>query len=89
MGSSLSPPLFHFAHFRKVNELGHPGKHSATKPNNAWWRWIGSGQRNPPVITKTADMYCDRLFKIAHFQNRPLLFSTWATGAVLIRPPAI
>jgi hypothetical protein len=75
MGSSLSPPLFHFAHFRKVNELGHPGKHNATKPNNAWWRWIRSGQRNPPVITKTADMHCDRLFKIAHFQTRPLLFS--------------
>jgi hypothetical protein len=78
MGSSLSPPLFHFAHFRKVNELGRPGKHNATKPNNAWWRWIRSGQRNPPGNTKTADMHCDRLFKIAHllkFDHSP----TWAT----------
>jgi hypothetical protein len=79
MGFIAIPALFHFAHFRKVNELGHPGKHNATKPNNAWWRWIRSGQRNAPVIAKTADMRCDRLFKIAHFQNRPLLFSNWVT----------
>jgi hypothetical protein len=52
--------------FEKVNELGHPGTHNATKPNNAWWRWIRSGQRNPPVINKTPEMHCDRLFKIAH-----------------------
>lgn len=32
MGSSLVPALFHFAHFRKVNELGRPGKHNAIKP---------------------------------------------------------
>jgi len=63
------PAPFYFAHFRKVDELGHLGTHNATKPNNAWWRWIRSGQRNPPVITKTADMHCDRLFKIAHFQT--------------------
>src|SRR5437660_12798116 len=49
--------------------------HNATKPNNAWWRWIRSEQRNPPVTTKTADTHCARLFKIAHFQARPLLFS--------------
>jgi len=48
--------------------------------NNAWWRWIRSGQRNPPVITKTADVHCDRLFKIAHFQTRPLLFSNTVIG---------
>ncbi|MHC2282852.1 hypothetical protein ACVME8_009495 [Bradyrhizobium diazoefficiens] len=33
MGSSLSPAPFYFAHFRKVNDLGHLGKHNATKPN--------------------------------------------------------
>jgi hypothetical protein len=50
----------------KLTNLGQPGKHNAAKPNNAWWRWIRSGQRNPPVITKTAHMQCDHLFKIAH-----------------------
>jgi hypothetical protein len=54
----------------KVNELGRPGKHNATKRNNAWWRWIRSGQRNPPVISKTADIHRDRLFKIAHFPTQ-------------------
>ena len=24
--------------------------HNATKPNNAWWRWIRSEQRNTPVM---------------------------------------
>jgi hypothetical protein len=70
MGSALIPALFHFARFRKVNELEHPGKRNATKPNNAWWHWLRSGQRNPPVNAKTAHMHRDRLFKIAHFQTR-------------------
>ena len=56
-----------------------PGKHNTTKRNNAWWRWIRSGQRNPPVISKTADIHCDRLFKIAHFPTRPLVFSNRVT----------
>jgi hypothetical protein len=25
---------------------------NATKLNNAWWRWFGSGPRNPPVIIR-------------------------------------
>ena len=27
-----------------------PKMPNATKLNNAWWRWFGSGPRNPPVI---------------------------------------
>ena len=42
---------------------------NATKPNNAWWRRLGSGPRNPPVMTKTAHTRCDRLSKISHFSN--------------------
>jgi hypothetical protein len=45
---------------------------NATKPNNARWRWFRSGQRNPPVISKTAYMHCDRLFKIEHFSSHAL-----------------
>src|ERR1700732_3550057 len=41
--------------------------HNATKLNSCWWRWIRSGQRNPPVMIKTAHMHCGGLFKIAHF----------------------
>src|SRR5579859_2951147 len=41
-----------FCSFSKVNELGQPRKHNATKPKNAWWRWMRSGQRNPPVLAK-------------------------------------
>src|SRR5690242_18468481 len=52
------PAPFHFAHFWKVNDRL-LGKHNATKPNNAWWRWIRSGQRNPPVICKSAYRCCD------------------------------
>jgi hypothetical protein len=63
-----------FCSLSKADELGHPERHNATKPNNAGWRWIRSGQRNPPVIAKTANMHCGRLFKIAHFQIRPLVF---------------
>jgi hypothetical protein len=74
MKSCAQRLIFCFAHFRKVN--GRPRKHNATKPNNAWWRWTRSGQRNPPVITKTADIHCDRLFKIAHFPTRPLSSET-------------
>jgi hypothetical protein len=25
---------------------------NAPKLNNAWWRWFGSGPRNPPVIIR-------------------------------------
>jgi hypothetical protein len=65
------PAPFCFAHFRKVNELGHPGKHNATKPNNAWWRRIRSGQHNPPVIIKEqicTAVVCSKLltFKLDH-----------------------
>jgi hypothetical protein len=41
--------------------------HNATKLNSCWWRWINSGQRNPPVMIKTAHMHCGGLFKIAYF----------------------
>jgi hypothetical protein len=58
--------------------IGLRGKHNATKPNNAWWRWIRSGQRNPPVICKSARRCCDRLFKIAHVRIKQCCHKTKA-----------
>jgi len=39
---------------------------------------LGPGSANPPVITKQ-HTHCDRLFKIEHFQTRPLRFSNQAS----------
>jgi hypothetical protein len=61
---------FNSAHFVKKR---HAHRNNATRPNAACWRCFSmSGQCNPPVLSKTAHRPCDRLFKIAHLQIRPL-----------------
>ena len=37
-----------------------------TKLNNAQWRWLRAGQRNPPGNDQTSTNALRRLFKIAH-----------------------
>ncbi len=45
--------------------------HNATKPNKCLVALDRSGQRNPPVTTKSARGADDRLVKIAHFELGP------------------
>jgi len=78
--SILQPPrsrrCFILLSFDKVANEGAPESTTPPSSINAWWRWIRSGQRNPPVITSRADMHRDRLFKIAHFDAGPLWSET-------------
>lgn len=60
-------------------------RHNAAKPNNAWRRWIRSGQRNPPVIGITAYLHCVVCSRLLNFKpgtvagNRPFRrFEIWA-----------
>jgi hypothetical protein len=46
--------------------LGHPKMPNAPKLNNAWWRWFGSGPRNPPVIIRLHGSA-----KVHHRKRRP------------------
>jgi hypothetical protein len=64
---------------RAILEAVKATQHNATKLNIAQWRWIRSGQRNPPVaaqIAHTAAIVWSKLhtFKIGHceIQLRPL-----------------
>jgi hypothetical protein len=54
---------------------------ATTKLNNAQWRWLRAGQRNPPAMTKTAQTHCAVCSKLltwgrflghSQIQNRPL-----------------
>jgi hypothetical protein len=75
MGSSLSRRRSILLTFEKLTNWVPQGKHNATKPNNAWWRWIRPGHCNPPVITKTADytaIVCSKLltFQLGHCRQK-------------------
>jgi len=67
LGTTAISALFHFAHHRKVKELGHRKKRNATKLNIDWWRRIRPGQRNPPVTAKRADMRRETCSKLLTF----------------------
>jgi hypothetical protein len=51
-----------------------------TKLNNAQWRLVRAGQRNPPAMTKTSTNAPRRLFKIAHLLGPIFRFKGTATG---------
>jgi hypothetical protein len=59
---------------------------NAPKLNNAWWRWFGSGPRNPPVIIRLhGSAKVHRLVTIAGLRSRE---SALGDGAMaVIGPP--
>jgi hypothetical protein len=60
---------------------------NAPKLNNAWWRWFGSGPRNPPVIIRLhGSAKVHRLGTIAGQRSRE---SALGDGAMaVIGPPS-
>jgi hypothetical protein len=55
---------------------------NAPKLNNAWWRWFGSGPRNPPVIIRLhGSAKVHRLGTIAGQRSRESAMDYGAMGS--------
>jgi hypothetical protein len=56
---------------------------NAPKLNNAWWRWFGSGPRNPPVIIRLhGSAKVHRLGTIAGQRSRESAFGDGAMAVI-------